>query len=493
MTKDSPLVLGIDQGTTGTTVVLFDVDEHVSGRGYREIPQRFPAPGQVEHDPEAIWRSVLDAMAEAQASCPGREIGAVGITNQRETVVLWDRASGRPVAPVIVWQDRRTAVVCEALRRAGHEPRVQELTGLVIDPYFSATKIAWLLDNIVGLRMRAEAGEIAFGTIDSFLMWRLSGGRAHVTDVTNASRTSLLDLRTCTWSDELCALFRVPRAILPTVRPSLGTLAITHDVAGLADGTPITGCAGDQQAALFGQGCYQPGDTKCTFGTGSFLLMNVGDAPVISRHRLVTTVAWKARDQVFYALEGSVFISGALVQWLRDGLGIIREASEIETLAASVVDSGEVVIVPALTGLGAPHWRAEARGLITGITRGTTRAHIARAALEAMALGNVEIVRAMEQDAGQKISALRVDGGATANNLLMQIQADFLGVEIIRPSFIELTALGAARMAAQGAGLIPAGGAPPKDLAASSVFRPRMTDRERRTVLERWKVAVAKA
>ena len=482
------LVASIDQGTTGTTVLLFDEQEKVVGRGYREIPQSFPAPGQVEHDPEAIWASVLAALREARAQSPG-DIAAIGITNQRETTILWERSTGHPVAPAIVWQDRRTAAACEELRRQGHEPRIREATGLLLDPYFSGTKIAWLLQHHPGLRERAARGEIAFGTVDSYLLWRLSGGQVHVTDVTNASRTLLFDLHRLDWSDELCDVFAVPRALLPAVRPSQGRLAVTRGVPGLPDGVPITGVAGDQQAALFGQGCVTPGDAKCTYGTGAFLLMNIGDRPVISRNRLLGTVAWTIGDRTSYALEGSVFVAGALVQWLRDGLGIIRTAAEIEGLAASVPDTGGVMIVPALSGLGAPHWRPDARGLITGLTRGTTRAHLARAALEAIALQVVELVRAMVEDAGRPIRSLRVDGGAAANDLLMQLQADLLGVEIVRPAMVESTALGAGRLAAQGIGIpTPAG-----DPGHTTTFKPRMAQAEREKVLVRWREAVAKA
>jgi glycerol kinase len=482
------LVASIDQGTTGTTVLLFDENENVVGRGYREIPQSFPAPGQVEHDPESIWASVLGALGEARAQAAG-EIAAIGITNQRETTILWERSSGRPVAPAIVWQDRRTASACEELRKQGHEPRIREATGLLLDPYFSGTKITWLLDHHAGLRERAARGEIAFGTVDSYLLWRLSGGQVHVTDVTNASRTLLFDLHRLDWSDELCDLFRVPRALLPAVRPSQGKLAATRGVPGLADGIPVMGVAGDQQAALFGQGCVTPGDAKCTYGTGAFLLMNVGERPIISRNRLVGTVAWTIAGKTSYALEGSVFVAGALVQWLRDGLGIIGAARDIEPLAASVPDTGGVIIVPALSGLGAPHWRPEARGLITGLTRGTTRAHLARAALEAIALQVAELVQAMVDDAGRPMRSLRVDGGAAANDLLMQMQADLLGVEIVRPAMVESTALGAGRLAAQAIGIVPRA----SDGAHTTVFKPRMAQAEREKVLARWREAVAKA
>jgi glycerol kinase len=481
------LVASIDQGTTGTTVLLFDERENVVGRGYREIPQSFPAPGQVEHDPEAIWASVLGALREARGQNDG-QIAAIGITNQRETTVLWERASGHPVAPAIVWQDRRTAGACEELRRQGHEPRIREATGLLLDPYFSGTKIAWLLEHHPGLRDRAARGEIAFGTIDSYLLWRLSGGQVHITDVTNASRTLLFDLHKLDWSDELCDVFKVPRALLPAVRPSQGHLCTTRGVPGLPDGVPVTGVAGDQQAALFGQGCVTPGDAKCTYGTGAFLLMNIGERPVISKNRLLGTVAWTIGERTSYALEGSVFVAGALVQWLRDGLGIIGAARDIEALAASVPDTGGVIIVPALSGLGAPHWRPEARGLITGLTRGTTRAHIARAALEAIALQVVELVRAMVEDAGRPIRSLRVDGGAAANDLLMQLQADLLGVEIVRPAMVESTALGAGRLAAQAIGIVT-----PSDPTHTTVFKPRMVQADREKVLARWREAVAKA
>ena len=388
MNKD--LVIAIDQGTTGTTVLVVDAARTVRGRGYREFAQIYPRPGEVEHDPEAIWASVLGALGDALAGVDVARIAALGITNQRETTLLWERDGGRPVANAIVWQDRRTAPFCAALKAAGHERAVRERTGLVLDPYFSATKVRWLLDAVVGLRARAEAGAIAFGTVDSFLIWRLTGGRTHATDVTNASRTLLCDLRTRRFSDELCALFGVPPALLPEICPSAGKIGEageTRGVPGLPDGIPITGVAGDQQAALYGQDCTEPGDAKCTFGTGAFLLMNVGPEPRASTRGLLTTVAWTldvagAGSSTAYALEGSAFVAGALVQWLRDGLGLIASASEIEPLARSVPDSGGVTIVPALTGLGAPHWRAEARGLIAGVTRGTTRAHLARAALE---------------------------------------------------------------------------------------------------------------
>ena len=489
--SSSPVIVGIDQGTTGTTVLVLDQRLAILGRGYCEIPQSYPQPGQVEHDPEAIWQSVLTAFAQARGQAVPGEIAAIGITNQRETTVLWDRTTGRPVAPAIVWQDRRTAEMCDRLRAEGLEPLVRQRTGLLLDPYFSASKIAWLLDHTPDLRRRAEAGEIAFGTVDSFLIWRLSGGQVHVTDVSNASRTSLLDLESLQWSPEMCRIFGVPAALLPEVCPSTRRLAVTRGAGKIPDGIPVTAAAGDQQAALFGQRCLRPGDAKCTFGTGSFLLMNVGQRPVRSRHRLLGTVAWQTGAGTAYALEGSAFVSGALIQWLRDGLGIIRQAAESEGLAASVPDDGGVTIVPALAGLGAPHWRSEARGAILGLTRGTRAAHIARAALQAMALQNVDLVRAMEQDAGGLLTSLRVDGGATANNLLMQIQADLLAADIVRPAQVELTALGAARLAAEGAGLdIDANDATDSD---ATVFHPHMPASERDQILSRWREAIAKA
>jgi glycerol kinase len=488
----APVVAAIDQGTTGTTVLLLDGRRQVVGRGYQEIPQHFPQPGWVEHDPEDHWRSTLAALAAARQMAGDPPIQAVGITNQRETTVLWDRRSGHPVAPAIVWQDRRTQDTCAALRADGHEPDVMARTGLVIDPYFSATKIAWLLQHH-GLGERAARGDLAFGTVDSWLAWRLSAGQAHITDPTNASRTLLYDLHTGDFSDQLCDLFQVPRALLPRLVPSSGHLADITGVPGIHDGTPLAGIAGDQQSALFGQGCLTPGDAKCTYGTGAFLLANIGDRPTISSQRLLTSVAWQLDGKATFALEGSAFVAGALVQWLRDGLGIIAKAAEVEGLARSVPDSGGVVIVPALSGLGAPHWRPQARGLIAGITRGTTRAHIARAALEAIALQIVELVRAMEADAGRPITALRVDGGAAANDLLMQLQADLLGVDVLRPAFVELTALGAAELAARPGGLFQAGGGAAAADVGITRFSPTLSADQRQHQLARWQEAVAKA
>ncbi|MEO5769103.1 MAG: glycerol kinase GlpK [Polyangia bacterium] len=502
-------ILAIDQGTTGTTVLLVDAAAglRVRGRGYREIPQIYPRPGEVEHDPEQLWSSVIGAMEAALGDAAARltadgamvnaagvaaRIAAIGITNQRETVVLWERSTGRCVGNAIVWQDRRTSAACAAMKQAGLEPLIRDRTGLVLDPYFSGTKVRWMLDQAPGLAAAAARGEIAFGTVDSFLIWRLSGGAAHVTDSSNASRTLLFDLAQRAFSDELLGLFGVPRALLPAVVGSAEVVASTSKVPGLPDGVPIAGIAGDQQAALFGQDCLQPGDVKCTFGTGAFVLMNVGEAPVRSPSGLLVTVAWTIDGVTSYALEGSAFIAGALVQWLRDGLKIIARAADVEALAASVPDSAGVVIVPALAGLGAPHWRPEARGIITGLTRGTTRAHLARAALEAIALQNVELVAAMRTDAARPINRMRVDGGAAANDLLMQLQADLLGVPVVRPAMLESTALGAAKLAARGVRLaLDKAEEQPTEIL--TVFNPAMPDDERQTLLDRWNLAVAKA
>jgi glycerol kinase len=493
-------VVSIDQGTTGSTVLVLDDRLNVVGKANQEFPQLYPQPGWVEHNPDEIWSSVLSALerALAESRVVPRDLCAIGVTNQRETVVLWDKKTGEPGRTAIVWQDRRTADHCEALKKAGHEDRVRELTGLLFDPYFSGTKLRWMLDHDAGLLRRAEAGTLAFGTVDSFLCARLTGGKAHVTDPSNASRTLLFGLRSLSWEDELCRLLGVPRACLPEVRSSAEVYGTTRSVPGLPDGIPVAGIAGDQQAALFGQACFAPGDAKCTYGTGAFLLMNTGSAPVPSSRGLLSTVGWKLgagaeKGEVAYALEGSAFIAGAAVQWLRDGLGIIHSAQDIESLARSVPDSGGVVLVPAFAGLGAPHWRPEARGTITGLTRGTTRAHLARAALEGIALQIYDLLRAMQDDSGRPLSSLKVDGGAAANDLLMQFQTDVLGVPISRPAILETTALGAAFLAGLGAGVWSSKSEITRAWREEKRFSPT-ADRAAITAhLSRWNDAVRKA
>ena len=492
----SDLILALDQGTTGSTALLLDRSLAVRGKATVDFPQIFPQPGWVEHDPEAIWGSMLAAVRRAldvASAAPG-DVRAIGITNQRETTLVWDRATGTPRRSAIVWQDRRTADRCAALKAAGHEAMVRRKTGLVLDPYFSGTKLAWMLDADPVLRRDAEAGKVAFGTVDSFLVARLSGGAVHVTDPSNASRTLLFDLNTLAWDDELCALLTVPRAMLPEVRASAEVYALTKGVPGLPDGIPIAAIAGDQQSALFGQACFQPGDAKCTYGTGAFLLMNTGAKPVASQRGLLTTVAWKLPDgEVAYALEGSAFIAGAAVQWRRDGLGIIGSAAEIEALAMSVPDAGGVTVVPAFAGLGAPHWRPEARGIITGLTRGTTRAHLARATLEGMALQIADLLSACVADAGRPLTSLKVDGGASANDLLMQFQADILGTPISRPASVETTAMGAAFLAGLATKVWPSKAAIADAWREQKRFTPKMPEAEREAHLTRWRSAVAKA
>jgi len=487
-------VISIDQGTTGSTVLVLDEHLQVRGRGYQEFRQIYPQPGWVEHDPDDIWASVTFALRAALAGIDPASIAAIGITNQRETSVVWDRKTGKAVHNAIVWQDRRTAELCAQLKANGKEARVKQLTGLTLDPYFSGTKVHWMLNHVDGLAARARAGTVAFGTIDCYLLWRLTAGATHATDVTNASRTLLFDIGQLAWSDELLELLGVPRQILPEAVASSGTVGTTQGVPGLPDGIPIAGLAGDQQAALFGQACFTPGDAKCTYGTGAFILMNTGDAPVASKSGLLTTVAWKlSTGELRYALEGSAFIAGAAVQWLRDGLQFFSSATEIEALAGSVPDSGGVILVPAFAGLGAPHWRPEARGTLSGLTRGTTRAHIARATLEGIALQNVDILRAMERDAGRPLTTLKVDGGASANDLLMQFQSDVLGVEISRPELVETTALGAAFLAGLGTGVWKDQDEVRKTWREQKRFTPT-TDRAKIAEhLRRWDAAVAKA
>jgi glycerol kinase len=493
-------VVAIDQGTTGTTVLVLDEEMRIVGRETREFRQIYPQPGWVEHDPDDIWKSVEEALAGALrgSGIDAASVAAVGITNQRETAVVWERRTLRPARTAIVWQDRRTAERCAALKQAGHEDTIRRVTGLVIDPYFSATKFAWMLDEDRDLARRAAGGEVAFGTVDSYLVARLTGGAVHVTDATNASRTLLCGLESLDWDVAMLQLFGVPREALPEVRPSAAVLGETRGVAGLRDGVPIAGVAGDQQAALFGQACFDPGDAKCTYGTGAFILMNTGDRPVPSRSGLLTTVGWQLgagaeKGEVTYALEGSAFIAGAAVQWLRDGLGLIRTAPDIEALAAQVPDSGGVTLVPAFAGLGAPHWRPDARGIITGLTRGTTAAHVARACLEGIALQNVDLIKAQESDSGRKLSVLKVDGGAAANDLLMQMQADMLGVTISRPEFVETTAQGAAFLAGLGVGLWKSKAEIASVWREQRRFDPNPDRSAAEKALARWRAAVAKA
>jgi glycerol kinase len=485
-------VLALDQGTTSSRAIVFDAAGTVRAVAQQEFAQRFPQPGWVEHDPVEIWATQSGVMHAvlAKADITPRDVTAIGITNQRETTVLWERASGHPVAPAIVWQDRRTAPMCDRLRADGKAEFIARKTGLVIDAYFSGTKLEWLLDNVPGARERAQRGELAFGTIDSWLVWHLTGGAEHVTDASNASRTLLYDITRGDWDDELLALFDVPREVLPRVVESSGVCAYTT-----LDGVvvPIAGIAGDQQAALFGQACLAPGLAKNTYGTGCFMLLNTGRKAVASRNNLVTTVAWKRDLALDYALEGSVFIAGAVVQWLRDGLKIIRSAPDVEALAASVPDNGGVYFVPAFAGLGAPHWDAYARGSIFGLTRGATAGHLARAALESIALQSADVLRAMERDAGITLAELRVDGGAAANDLLMQIQADVLGVPVVRPRVVETTALGAAYLAGLATGYWKGDDDIRRNWQVDRTFEPAMSGDRAQSLRSGWEKAVERA
>jgi glycerol kinase len=488
-------VLALDQGTTGSTALVVGLDGRVLSHGYAELPQYFPQPGWVEHDPEEIWSTVAQSARAALsgARVQGSEIAAIGITNQRETTILWERATGVPVHRAIVWQCRRTAPLCDRLRADGVEGLVREKTGLVLDAYFSGTKIRWLLDEVPGARDRAERGELAFGTVDAWLVWKLTGGRVHATDATNASRTLCLDLKTGDWDDAMLKILGVPRSVLPVVVPSAGILGETVDLGWLPRGVPIAGVAGDQQAALFGQACLAPGGAKNTYGTGCFMLLNTGPVPVASSHGLLTTIAWRIDGQTAYALEGSVFIAGAAIQWLRDGLGVLRNAAESHALAESVPDTGGVYFVPAFVGLGAPHWDMYARGTIVGLTRGTTGAHLARAALEAIAFQSRDVLEAMAADAGIAVRELRVDGGAAANDFLCQFQADVLNVAVLRPRVIETTALGAAYLAWLGVGVWPSLDEVGRRWSLERRFEPRMDDRARATHYDGWRRAVEKS
>jgi glycerol kinase len=490
--KDA-LVLAIDQGTTGTTAMIVDRRGEVRARGYAELPQHFPHPGWVEHDGLEIWGSVLAAVRRALAHgrAPARRIVAIGITNQRETSLLWDRESGRPVGRAIVWQDRRTSDRCATLKRRGLEPEIRRRTGLRLDPYFSATKVEWMLAHSLTARRLARRGRLAFGTVDSWLLWKLSGGRVHATDPTNASRTLLYHIERGRWDERLLELFRVPASALPRVMPSAGEFGRTHGVPGLPGGIPIAGIAGDQQAALFGQGCVAAGQSKNTYGTGCFLLLHTGRRRVASRAGLLTTVACGPRGEAAYALEGSVFVAGAALQWLRDGLGILARAGDSEAMARSVPDAAGVVLVPAFVGLGAPYWRPDVRGALLGLTRGTTRPHVVRAALESLAFQTRDLVEAMARDAGRRVRELRVDGGAAANGFLMQWQADLLGIPVQRPRVVETTALGAALLAGLGVGLWRSHRELDRARRIERTFRPRAGRAWREAEYRRWKRAVA--
>jgi glycerol kinase len=487
-------VLALDQGTTGSTALVFGSEGEVLARAYAEITQHYPAPGHVEHDADEIWHTSLRVMQQAieASGLPKTAIAAIGITNQRETTVMWDRATRRPVHRAIVWQSRQTADICARLKEAGKEPLFHERTGLVLDPYFSGSKIAWLLENVPGLRERAQKGAIAFGTVDTWLVDRLTGGRVHATDPTNASRTLLFDIHRRTWDDELLGILGVPAAVLPKVVPSSGVLGETVEVEGLPGGIPIAGIAGDQQAALFGQGCFEPGMAKNTYGTGAFLVLNTGERRVISRRGLLTTLCCDAKGQAAYALEGSVFVAGAAVQWLRDELGIIRTAAETGPLAESVQDTAGVYVVPAFTGLGAPYWDAGARGAILGLTRGAGRAHLVRATLESLAYQSRDVIDAMNEESGVPLRELRVDGGACANDFLMQFQADVLGVSVDRPKLVETTAAGAAFLAGLGTGFWKDADALAATRRRDRLFEPQLPAERREALYGGWKAAVAR-
>ena len=488
-----PYVLALDQGTTSSRAIVVDHNGGVRAIAQRELRQSFPQAGWVEHDPEDIWSSQIGVAVEAlrRAHLRASDIAAIGITNQRETTIVWDRETGVPVHHAIVWQDRRTADVCERLTADGMGRVIQDKTGLVIDAYFSATKIRWILDNVPGARVKAAEGRLAFGTVDTWLIWKLTGGTRHVTDVTNASRTMLFNIRTLQWDDDLLRLFDIPASMLPAVRSSSERYGQTSSPG--IEGVPVAGVVGDQQGALFGQMCRQPGMSKNTYGTGCFLLQNIGATPASSRNRLVTTVAWQIGGRTDYALEGSVFIGGAVVQWIRDGLGLVKTTADIEALAASVPDNGGVYLVPAFAGLGAPHWDPHARGCMVGITRGTTAAHVARAAIESIAYQVADLLDCMQADAGIPLQELRVDGGAAANDALMQFQADLLGVPVLRPAITETTALGAAYLAGLAVGFWPSVDAIAGQWHLDRRFEPSMPPAGVRALRERWTAAVARA
>ena len=487
-------ILALDQGTTSSRAILFDHDGAIAGVAQREFPQIFPQPGWVEHDPQEIWATQIAVATEAlgRAHLRPRDIAAIGITNQRETTVVWDRETGQPIHNAIVWQDRRTAEFCDRLRNEGHAEFIRSRTGLVLDAYFSGSKVRWILDHVDGAREMARAGKLAFGTIDTWLVWKLTSGQTHITDVSNASRTLLYNIHTLQWDEDLLRLFDIPASMLPEVKASSEIYGRVSTTLGLGD-VPVSGIAGDQQAALFGQMCVAPGLTKNTYGTGCFLLQNTGTAPVDSKNRLVTTIAWQIADRTEYALEGSVFIGGAVVQWLRDGLGIIRQSKDVEALAGSVDDNGGVFLVPAFAGLGAPHWDAYARGTIVGITRGTTAAHIARAAVESIAYQVADLLDAVHRDAGIALDELRVDGGAAVNDTLMQFQADLLGATVVRPAVTETTALGAAYLAGLGVGFWESTEEIAGQWRVDKRFEPRMAAADAARLRERWQEALRRS
>ncbi|MBC19592.1 MAG: glycerol kinase [Planctomycetaceae bacterium] len=489
----SRVILALDQGTTSSRAIIFDAQGRPLEVAQQEFRQILPAPGLVEHNPEDIWSSQLNVAREVLKR-PGyrvEDVAAIGVTNQRETTLLWDRTTGKPVSPAIVWQSRASEPTCRKLKEAGHEPRFQRKTGLLLDPYFSGTKIRYLLDRDPQLQRRAEAGEVLFGTVDSFLIWRLTAGERHVTDLSNASRTLLLNIHTCGWDDELLGILNIPSTMLPEITPSSGIIGKT-DPELFGRSIPIAGVAGDQQAAMFGQTCFQPGDVKNTYGTGCFMLMNTGRTPAISKNKLLTTIGWQIGDQVTYCLEGSVFIGGAVVQWLRDGLGLIESASQIESLASSVSDADGLVLVPAFVGLGAPYWDPTARGMLLGITRGTTAAHIARAAVESMAFQSRDLLEAMQRDAAAMEIEMKVDGGACVNNLLMQFQADILGSRVRRPKITETTARGAAFLAGLGVGFWNNREEITTLWECDRVFEPQMAETERGQRYGSWQRAVSR-
>ncbi|MGZ3566776.1 MAG: glycerol kinase GlpK [Gemmatimonadaceae bacterium] len=485
-------ILSLDQGTTSSRAILFDHAGSIVAVAQKEFPQIFPKPGWVEHDPRDIWSSQAGVAAEVltKASVGAVDVAGIGITNQRETTLVWDRFTGKPIHNAIVWQDRRTAGVCDRLRARKLDKMIRRKTGLVIDAYFSATKVQWILQNVGRARERAKAGDLAFGTVDSWLIWNLTGGKVHVTDASNASRTMLYDISKGDWDDELLKLFGVPRSMLPEVRSSSEVYGMTNL---LGTPIPIAGIAGDQQAALFGQACTKPGMAKNTYGTGCFMLMNTGTKRIASKNNLLTTVAWRIGDRTEYALEGSIFIAGAVVQWLRDGLEFFRSASEVEALAASVSDTGGVYLVPAFAGLGAPHWDQYARGTIVGLTRGTTKAHLALAALEGIAMQVMDVLKAMEADAGIKLKELRVDGGASANDLLMQLQADLLNVPVVRPKVAETTALGAAYLAGLAVGFWKNQADIARQWQVDKRFKPAMKTAARSKITKGWERALSRA